>query len=134
MAGNGYLTPFSKFGYTADADFVQRSLDVCTWPPPFGPRTPGTAKDAKGELYALPELGNVQMFWYRKDLMSEPKDIADLIAQTKAKADPAKGVYGYSYRTRQPGRDQLNAWNRSYGGDILTIAGASSTGPRACRR
>ena len=121
MAGNGYLTPFSKFGYTADPDFVQRSLDVCTWPPPFGPRTPGTAKDAKGELYALPELGNVQMFWYRKDLMSEPKDIPDLIAQTKAKADPAKGVYGYVHRGARgnPVVTNFNAWNWSYGGDIF---------------
>lgn len=122
LAGNGYLTPLSKFGYQVDTDFVQRSLDVCSWPPPFGPRTPGTPKDAKPELYALPSLGNVQLFWYRKDLVTaEPQTIDELIAAMKEKADPANGIYGYVHRGARgnPVVTNFNAWNWSYGGDIF---------------
>jgi multiple sugar transport system substrate-binding protein len=122
LAGGGYLTPLSKFNYQVDTDFVQRSLDVSSWPPPFGPRIPGTAADAKSELYALPLLGNVQLFWYRKDVIpTEPATIADLIADAKKYADPAKGVYGYVHRGAKgnPVVTNFNAWNWSYGGDIF---------------
>lgn len=122
LAGGNYLTPLSKFGYEADADFVQRSMDVCMWPPPFGPRTPGTAADAEPGIYALPSLGNVQLFWYRKDVITEPpQTIGDLIAVIKEKADPANGVYGYVHRGARgnPIVTNFNAWNWSYGGDIF---------------
>jgi multiple sugar transport system substrate-binding protein len=122
LAGGNYLTPLSKFGYEADPDFVQRSMDVCMWPPPFGPRTPGTSADAKPELYALPSLGNVQLFWYRKDILTEePQTIDEMIAAIKAKADPAQGLYGYVHRGARgnPIVTNFNAWNWSYGGDIF---------------
>jgi multiple sugar transport system substrate-binding protein len=122
LAGGGYLTPLSQFGYEPDPDFVQRSLDVSSWPPPFGPRTPGTSADAQPELYALPAVGNVQLFWYRTDILTEePATIADLIAALREKADPANGLYGYVHRGARgnPIVTNFNAWNWSYGGDIF---------------
>jgi multiple sugar transport system substrate-binding protein len=122
LAGGGYLTPLSEFNYQPDSDFVQRSLDVSSWPPPMGPRTPGTPADAQPQLYALPAVGNVQLFWYRKDLVpEEPQSIADLITVLREKADPANGVFGYVHRGARgnPVVTNFNAWNWSYGGDIF---------------
>jgi multiple sugar transport system substrate-binding protein len=122
LAGGDYLTPLSEFGYEADPDFVQRSMDVCMWPPPFGPRAPGTAADAEPQIYALPSLGNVQLFWYRDDIITEqPETIADLISAIQENADPDNGLYGYVHRGARgnPIVTNFNAWNWSYGGDIF---------------
>ncbi|MEA3334842.1 MAG: extracellular solute-binding protein [Chloroflexota bacterium] len=122
LAGNGYLTPLSEFGYEVDSDFVQRSLDVSTWPPPFGPLTPGTDPAAEGEIYALPSLGNVQLFWYRNDIITEePETIDELIAVLNEQADPDNGLYGYVHRASRgnPVVTNFNAWNWSFGGDIF---------------
>ena len=35
-AGKSYLTPLASLGYKTDDDFVKRSLDVSSWPPPSG--------------------------------------------------------------------------------------------------
>jgi multiple sugar transport system substrate-binding protein len=122
LASNKYLTALDSLGYHADSDFVQKSLDVASWPPPTGPRLPGTPKDAKPTLYALPALGNVQLFWYRKDMITTPpatiKDMMDAVSKL---ADPSKGVYGYTVRGKKgnPVVTDFNAWNWSEGGDIF---------------
>src|SRR5262249_12143931 len=33
LASNGYLTALDSLGYKVDTDFVQKSLDVASWPP-----------------------------------------------------------------------------------------------------
>jgi multiple sugar transport system substrate-binding protein len=122
LAGGGHLVPLSQFGYREDPDFVSRSLDVSRWPPPYGPQPPGQSPDAKSQLYALPLIGNVQMFWYRKDLITEePRDIMQLMQIVRQTADPDNGLYGYAYRDGwgNPIVTEFNAWNWSYGGDIF---------------
>ncbi len=122
LASNGYLTALDSLGYTADKDFVQKSLDVSSWPPPTGPRLPGTAKDATPKLYAIPALGNVQLFWYRKDLITTPPaTIQEMMADVTKLADPSKNIYGYTVRgaTGNPVVTDFNAWNWSEGGDIF---------------
>jgi multiple sugar transport system substrate-binding protein len=122
LAGGGYLTPLSEFNYQLDSDFVQRSLDVSMWPPPMGPRTPGTPADAKPQLYALPAVGNVQLFWYRKDILpTPPATLDELLKVLREKADPSKGLFGYATRGARgnPVVTNFNAWNWSYGGDIF---------------
>ena len=122
LAGGGHLVPLAEFGYQPDPDFVSRSLDVSRWPPPFGPQPPGQAADAQPELYALPLIGNVQMFWYRKDLITdEPRNIMELMRVVEQTADPDNGLYGYAYLDGwgNPIVTEFNAWNWSYGGDIF---------------
>lgn len=122
LASNNYLTALDSLGYTADPDFVQKSLDVASWPPPTGPRLPGTSKTAAPKLYAIPALGNVQLFWYRKDMIpTPPATIQDMMAAVSKLADASKGVYGYTVRGKKGNPDvtDFNAWNWSYGGDIF---------------
>lgn len=122
LAGGDFLTPLSDFGYEADPDFVQRSLDVSMWPPPFGPIAPGTSADAEPQLYALPAVGNVQLFWYRKDIITEePETVDELISALEGEANPDKELYGYVHRGARgnPVVTNFNAWNWTYGGDIF---------------
>ncbi|MCB8944558.1 MAG: extracellular solute-binding protein [Ardenticatenaceae bacterium] len=122
LAGGGHLVPLAEFGYQPDPDFVGRSLDVSRWPPPFGPQPPGQAADAQPELYALPLIGNVQMFWYRQDLITEePRNLNELMRVVEQTADPDNGLYGYAYLDGwgNPIVTEFNAWNWSYGGDIF---------------
>ncbi len=123
LASNNYLTPLDSLGYKVDTDFVQKSLDVASWPPPTGPRLPGTPKDATPKLYALPALGNVQLFWYRKDIITTPPaTIQDLMKAVTENSGPGKAVpYGFTVRGKKgnPVVTDFNAWNWSYGGDIF---------------
>ena len=122
LAGGGHLVPLAEFGYQPDPDFVSSSLDVSRWPPPYGPQPPHEASDAQPELYALPLIGNVQMFWYRQDLITEePRNIMELMRVVEETADPANGLYGYAYLDGwgNPIVTEFNAWNWSYGGDIF---------------
>ena len=122
LAGGGHLVPLAEFGYQPDPDFVERSLEVSRWPPPFGPKPPSQAAEAHPELYALPLIGNVQMLWYRKDLITEePRNLNDLMRIVEETADPDNGLYGYAYLDGwgNPIVTEFNAWNWSYGGEIF---------------
>lgn len=122
LASNGYLTSLTSLGYEVDPDFVQKSIDVASWPPPYGPRLPGTPADTKPDLFALPALGNVQLFWYRKDLITtEPQTIQELMDVVTKLHDPANGIYGYTVRGKRgnPVVTDFNAWNWTFGGDIF---------------
>jgi multiple sugar transport system substrate-binding protein len=121
LAGNGYIAPLSEFGYEPDPDFVEGFLNLGKWPPPTGPRPPKTPLGQVPELYALPILGNVELLWYRKDIITpEPKTTDELIAAIQAHADPSNEMYGYVH---QAGRgavvNDFNVWNWTYGGDIF---------------
>ncbi len=122
LASNNYLTALDTLNYKPDSDFVQKSLDVSSWPPPSGPRLPGTAKDATPKLYAIPALGNVQLFWYRKDMITTPPaTLQDMMATVTKLTDASKSIYGYTVRGAQgnPVVTDWNAWNWSEGGDIF---------------
>jgi multiple sugar transport system substrate-binding protein len=95
------LTPLlQKRGQSGpDADFVASSVAVCRHP------------YQTGALYALPYVGNSQLFFYRKDLfakhgLKEPATWADVLAAAKTiqenETDPNGGkMYGYVMRAAQ---------------------------------
>ena len=121
LAGNNYLMPLSAFDYQADPDFVVGSLEMGMWPPPRGPRPPGLSRDAVSQLYALPLVGNVQLFWYNQDLIpQQPQSINELLVVLNQTAQ-ANNLFSYSY-TGNAGNaivTEFNAWNWSYGGRIF---------------
>ena len=94
------LTPlFQKRGQAGpDADFVPSSMSVCRHP------------YESGELYALPYVGNSQLFFYRKDLfekhkLKEPSTWDDVLTAAKTidererSGAPGGGrIYGYVMR------------------------------------
>jgi multiple sugar transport system substrate-binding protein len=104
FAGNQFLAELTplllKRGQNGpDADFVEASVDVCRLP------------YKTGTLYALPYVGNSQLFFYRKDLfekhgLTEPSTWDDALAAAKTiqeketSADGGK-MYGYVMRAAQ---------------------------------
>ena len=80
-----------------DSDFVEASLSVCRHPYPTG------------ALYALPYVGNSQLFFYRKDLfekysLKQPTTWNDVLAAAKTiqeKESAGARVYGYVMRAAQ---------------------------------
>lgn len=104
FAGNQFLAELTplllKRGQNGpDADFVAASVDVCRLP------------YKTGTLYALPYVGNSQLFFYRKDLfekhaLTEPSTWDDVLAAAKTiqeKETSAGGgkMYGYVMRAAQ---------------------------------
>ena len=84
----------------ADGDFIRTSLALCRHPYETGP------------LYALPYVGNSQLFFYRKDLfekhsLKEPLTWNDVLAAAKTihekESTGANGgqIYGYVMRAAQ---------------------------------
>lgn len=104
FAGDEFLTELlpllQKRGLSdLDADFVEASVDVCRYPYKLGP------------LYAVPYVGNSQLFFYRKDLfakhgLKEPATWDEVLAAAKTiqeKETSAGGgkMYGYVMRAAQ---------------------------------
>lgn len=93
------LTPMlQKKGMQPDPDFVETSLALCKHP------------FQTGALYALPYVGNSQLFFYRKDLfekhgLREPGTWDDVLAAAKTvqEKEGAGGnkTYGYVMRAAQ---------------------------------
>jgi multiple sugar transport system substrate-binding protein len=93
------LTPLlQKRGHSGpDADFVATSIALC--------RNPYQT----GALYALPYVGNSQLFFYRKDLfekhsLKEPLNWEDVLAAAKTiheKETQGTKTYGYVMRAAQ---------------------------------
>lgn len=97
LAENEKLTPLEPL-YRAralagpDDDFIPASLDL------------GRQPYRSGRLYALPFVGNAQLFFYRADLFAErgwppPRTWDDVLAA--ARAFSAAGLYGYVMRAAQ---------------------------------
>ena len=94
------LTPLlQKRGQTQpDSDFVPTSLALCRHP------------YQSGNLFALPYVGNSQLFFYRKDLfdkhgLSEPVKWNDVLSDARkiqeAEAGEGHQIYGYVMRAAQ---------------------------------
>lgn len=120
LAGYDYLVPLSAFDYQTDNDFVQRSVDVAMWPPPFGPRHPFLAEDNVAQLFALPLVGNVQMFWYQNSTATDFTTLSNMIDTLPITANN-NNLYAYAYagQAGNPIVTEFNAWNWSYGGEIF---------------
>ncbi len=101
FAGRKFLTDLTpllkKRGLSGpDSDFVETSIALCREP------------YKTGSLYALPYVGNSQLFFYRKDLFEKyslkpPATWDDVLdaAETIQEKERAHGTYGYVMRAAQ---------------------------------
>ena len=110
-----------------DGDFLESCLDVCRHP------------YKTGKFYALPYVGNSQLFFYRKDLfhrehLAEPKTWDDVLAAAAKLQlkDPIKGRtierYGYVMRAA-PGNAAVTDFMPlfwAYGAELLDAKGNPS--------
>ena len=116
------LTPLlQKRGQNGpDSDFVATSLAVCRHP------------YETGSLYALPYVGNSQLFFYRKDLFAKyglkaPATWDDVLtaAKTIQEKESAAGMYGYVMRAAQGNAAVADFmpifW--AFGGEMFDAAG-----------
>jgi len=122
-AATGELTPLEplyaqKAPTGPDSDFLAPCLAVCRHP--YG----------NGNLYALPYVGNSQLFFYRQDLfekygLAAPKTWAEVGRAARAILRGERKVYGYVMRAAQGNAVVADfmplLW--AFGGDILDAQG-----------
>src|SRR4029077_12697112 len=116
----GALQPLdSNFGFTRDSDIPSIVYDVGTWPPPKGP-VPPSEQSKSQHLYGITIVGNVEMFMYRKDMVTTaPASWDDVLAN--AQKYNKSNFYGYVIRGKatNPARSHSLPILWSYGGDIF---------------
>ena len=114
LVDGGNLAPLPK---APDADFLKSCIDVCKNPY----RT--------GTMYALPYVGNSQLFFYRRDLFEKyklaPPDKWDQVLAAAKKIGAGEKMYGYVMRAA-PGNAVVAdfmplLW--AFGGDVLDSSG-----------
>src|SRR5215207_8951584 len=127
------LTPLlQKRGQSGpDSDFIETSVALCRHPYQTGP------------LYALPYVGNSQLFFYRKDLfekhsLKEPATWNDVLAAAKMihekETTGANGgrVYGYVMRAAQGNAAVADFmpifW--AFGGEMFDVSGKPAVNSR----
>ena len=79
---------------------------------------------ADGEIYGLPINGNIQLFYYRKDLLEEaglepPTTWEEVEAAAEALHDPPR-LFGFVNRT-SPTWWELEGYISSFGGGVLSL-------------
>ena len=82
----GWLADLDELGGGIDADFVKPAVDVSRYPV------------GSGSLYAIPFVGNVELFAYRSDLMDEPQSWSEVLATAEAIATGSDGISGVIFR------------------------------------
>lgn len=82
----GWLADLDVLGGGLDADFVGAPVAVSRYPVGEGP------------LYAVPFVGNVEMFAYRSDLMDRPETWTDVVAAARKVSEENEGVSGVVFR------------------------------------
>lgn len=82
----GWLANLDELGGGVDADFVGAAVDVSRYPV------------GSGALYAVPFVGNVEMFAYRSDLMERPESWTDVLDAAKRVSDAGDDVSGVVFR------------------------------------
>lgn len=91
----GWLANLEELGYQADSDFVDNALAVGRYPYP------------DGALYALPHVGNVELFAYRRDLFEKyglpypPKSWLEVLGAAALIKKYEPGVSGVVFRGRK---------------------------------
>src|SRR6266700_8432632 len=116
----GALQPLdANFGFARDSDIPSIVYEVGTWPPPKGP-VPPSEKSKSQHLYGITIVGNVEMFMYRKDIVTPAPASWDDVLANAQKFNKAN-FYGYVIRgkaTNPASSDSLPIlW--SFGGDIF---------------
>ena len=82
----GWLADQDQLGGGIDGDFIKTTVDVSRYPVGSGP------------LFAIPFVGNVEMFAYRSDLMARPESWTDVVASAKAISEAGGDVSGVVFR------------------------------------
>jgi multiple sugar transport system substrate-binding protein len=117
LVADGGLTPLPR---EPDADFLPSCLSVCRHP--FGSQT----------FYALPYVGNSQLFFYRRDLFEKYKlsapDRWEKVLNAARTIGAGERIYGYVMRAA-PGNPAVAdfmplLW--AFGGDIFDAKGQPS--------
>lgn len=115
----GLVTPIRdiKPDFAFDPEMIEYGA-VSRWNPD------ANASTEDGELYAVPLLGNIQLLFYRTDLLEEqglsvPRTWDELQEVAEALNDPP-AVYGFATRTSGRTDFDFQSVLRSYGGDIVT--------------
>jgi multiple sugar transport system substrate-binding protein len=113
FAGNKFLVNldemFAKTGTQPNPDFQPQLFGLGDWPKGSG-------------LRALPWLGNVQVFAWRNDLISNrPNTWDEVIATAQRIQGGGSGVYGYAIRgaAGNPATTSFLPITRGYGKDVL---------------
>lgn len=121
FALEGVTANLSALGYAPDGGFVPASLELGYWPPRQGARVPGVAADAPSQLFALPVIGDTQLFFYRKDLIDRAPETWEDIQALAAKADPANKRYLLAMRgvTGNPIVTEWFPYLYSFGGEMF---------------
>ena len=83
---HGWLANLDTLGGGVDDDFVGATVNVSRYPV------------GDGSLYAIPFVGNVEMFAYRSDLMARPESWTDVVAAAKNIYESSGGVSGVVFR------------------------------------
>jgi multiple sugar transport system substrate-binding protein len=115
FAGGEFLMNLEELGYTRDPDFVPELLALGDFPPGSG-------------LRGIPWVGNVQVFAWRTDVLTElgievPKTWDDVLAAAQAITDAksATDLYGIGLRgaAGNPAATSFLPVLRGYGGDLF---------------
>ena len=88
---NGWLMDLETLGIPIDKDFVKPTKDVSRFPVGTGP------------FYAVPFVGNVELFAYRSDLLKKygfkkPGSWSDVVTAARTISEKEKGVSGVVFR------------------------------------
>ncbi|MEQ9608543.1 MAG: extracellular solute-binding protein, partial [Kiloniellaceae bacterium] len=91
---NGWLADLDKLGGGVDEDFVKPARDVSRYPV------------GSGAYYAVPFVGNVELFAYRKDLfdkhgLAKPASWTDVLAAAKTISAKERDVSGVVFRGKK---------------------------------
>jgi multiple sugar transport system substrate-binding protein len=114
---NGWVTPFTEI----DPDFelnenVIEYENAPRWDPEIGFSTPD------GDVYGIPINGNIQLYFYRKDLLSETgmdvPDTWDEVTRFAQQVNDPPDTYGYAIRTI-PGWWDFGTYINSYGKNYI---------------
>lgn len=116
---NGWVAPIKKIDPDFKLDPEVIEYDYATR---WDPKLKYSSKE--GELYGLPINGNIQLFFYRKDLyekagLKAPATWDEVEANAKALHNPPN-VYGYALRTKPP-NFEFQAYLETYGANIVSL-------------
>ncbi|MDY7077338.1 MAG: extracellular solute-binding protein [Chloroflexota bacterium] len=116
---DGVMTPIKEI----DPDFeLDPEIIEYAWATRWDPEVNFSTEN--GEIYGLPINGNIQLFFYRKDLFAEndiavPETWDDVEAAAQVFHDP-DDMFGYAIRTEPPTWN-IQAFINGYGGSIVEL-------------
>ena len=123
FGSEGWLAPLdaAPFNLARDPDIFPVVYDLGSWPPPRGPIPPGEAGKPR-HIEAITLVGNVVMFMYRRDLISQaPQTWDQVLANGTKLGNPGQQFYGFAMRGAK-GNPIISQWYpilTAYGGRVF---------------